>query len=302
MLRLVAAMEGVPREAPTASCADRHETVVDIKRREDNERRAFSRIGSAGRSAVEDDAALVVPEETIERYGARLRGDLPSRTPLEEMFAFIGPSLAGKKILEICCHSCEFGAILARLGADVTSVDIAEPLVDIALRRASVNGISDRLRPQVMSVHDMAAFADCTFDVVFGKAALHHLDLDAARDEIYRVLKPGGLGVFSEPVSSSRALAALREHLPIKPNRESPDERPLSPKSLEEFCKPFGVRRDVHFRLFARLDRLIPGQSAALLLSQFDRALLARVPLLRRAAAQLVFVVTRGRALREAQA
>ncbi|MBS1118357.1 MAG: Methyltransferase type 11 [Deltaproteobacteria bacterium] len=264
----------------------------EIRRREDNERRAFSKVGNEGRAVVEDDANLLLPEETIERYGARLRGDAPPRTPLEQMFAFIGPSLEGKKVLEICCHTCEFGAILARLGADVTSVDIAEPLVAIAERRASVNGVTDRLKPAVMSVHEMT-FPDATFDIVFGKAALHHLDLGAARREIFRVLKPGGVAVFSEPVSLSPRLSSLRERIPVTPNRESPDERPLTPDDLDTFCQPFSARQDVYYRLFSRLDRLVPSTRFGILMSQLDRALMQSMPMLRRAAGQAAFVVTR---------
>src|SRR5512137_2717165 len=97
---------------------------VEISRREENERQAFSRVGTEGRSAIDDEASLALPDSTIERYGIRLRGEAAPRTPLEQMFTFLGPSIEGKRVLEICCHTCEYGTILARLGAEVTSVDI----------------------------------------------------------------------------------------------------------------------------------------------------------------------------------
>ncbi len=44
-------------------------------------------------------------------------------------------------------------------------------------------------------------FADDSFDIVIGASILHHLDLDRALGEIRRVLRPGGLGVFVEPLA-----------------------------------------------------------------------------------------------------
>jgi SAM-dependent methyltransferase len=44
-------------------------------------------------------------------------------------------------------------------------------------------------------------FADDSFDIVIGGSILHHLDLDRALAEIRRVLRPGGRGVFVEPLA-----------------------------------------------------------------------------------------------------
>jgi SAM-dependent methyltransferase len=44
-------------------------------------------------------------------------------------------------------------------------------------------------------------FADDSFDIVIGASILHHLDLDRALAEIRRVLRPGGRGVFVEPLA-----------------------------------------------------------------------------------------------------
>jgi 2-polyprenyl-3-methyl-5-hydroxy-6-metoxy-1,4-benzoquinol methylase len=262
----------------------------EILRREENERTAFSRVATSGRSAVVHDADLLVPDATIAHYGAVARGEQPPLTALEQMFAWVGPRLEGVRVLEICCHNGEFGAILARLGATVHGVDIAEPLIAQARRRAVVNGVAERLVPAVMSVHDLA-FEDGAFDVVFGKASLHHLDLRAARDEIHRVLRPGGIGVFSEPVVLWPALRRLREMVPVPLDADSPDERPLSRGDLEGFTQPFEDSQEEYSRMLGRLDRLLPR--ARRLLRHIDRSLLGAVAALQRAAGVCTFRVVR---------
>jgi 2-polyprenyl-3-methyl-5-hydroxy-6-metoxy-1,4-benzoquinol methylase len=254
--------------------------------REQHEREAFSKVATEGRTAVSDEAQLTIPESTIERYGRALRGQSPPTTPLEQMFSWLGPKLEGKRILEICCHDGEFGAILARLGGTVDSVDIAEPLVEQARHRAALNGVSHLQTPVVMSVHDMT-FADGTFDVVFGKASLHHLDVIAARDEIFRVLKPGGIGVFSEPVALSPVLTRLRNWVPVKRDVDSPDEKALSETDMNDFCRPFQGRTEVYSRMLGRLERIVPA--AKYWLRDADRRLLEAAPGLRRAAGCCTF-------------
>jgi ubiquinone/menaquinone biosynthesis C-methylase UbiE len=53
-------------------------------------------------------------------------------------------------------------------------------------------------------------FPDDSFDVVIGAAILLHLDLERALGEIRRVLRPGGRGVFVEPLAHNPILRAGR--------------------------------------------------------------------------------------------
>src|SRR6185437_137138 len=174
-----------------------HPVALDVALREEHERAAFTVVAEHGRAAQPDEA-LVVPEHTV----ARLLGAADdSGDPLERMFAWARP-FEGARVLEICAFDGAFGVVLARGGADVTSVDLCAPLVEVARRRARANRVEDRMRALTTSVHALD-FPDASFDVVFGKASLHHLDLDRARGEIARVLRPAGIGVFAEPIALS---------------------------------------------------------------------------------------------------
>jgi SAM-dependent methyltransferase len=242
-----------------------------VRERERRERETFSKIASE-RSAVSEEDLVIDPAE-ITRYRSFTEGGATPVLSIEKVFELTAPR--GKRVLEICCHHGENGALLALLGGEVDSVDIAEPLVELAKQRIVKNGLEGKQRAHVMSVHELE-FPDATFDVVFGKASLHHLDLGLARREVHRVLKPGGYAVFSEPVQLLPGMSTLRRWVPITPDAESPDERPLSKADLDEFCRPFSRVETFGFRLFSRLDRL----SDRLLdpMSRLDRRIFDRFP------------------------
>jgi SAM-dependent methyltransferase len=259
---------------------------IDVLLREQRERETFSKVADERSFLTED--GLKIANDELARYKGFLDRTASPVYSIEHMFALSAPT--GKRVLEICGHHAENGALLAMLGAEVDSVDIAEPLVELARKRIEQNKLEGKLRAHVMSVHEMT-FADNTFDVVFGKAALHHLDLELARKEIYRVLKPGGRGVFTEPVQLMPGMNTLRKWVPIKADAESPDERPLSKQDLDDFCRPFSKVELHPYRLTSRLDRIAPGLKESLW--QFDRQVFRALPQLAPFAGIMTFVVTK---------
>ena len=57
-------------------------------------------------------------------------------------------------------------------------------------------------------------FGPDRFDVVVGKAVLHHLDVARAAPELHRVLRPGGRAAFAEPLGTNPVIAFARDHIP----------------------------------------------------------------------------------------
>lgn len=80
----------------------------------------------------------------------------------------------------------------------------------------------------LMDAHALA-FDDDTFDVVYGSAILHHLDLPVALREIRRVLRPGGTVVFSEPLDVNPIAKLIRL---LTPGARTVDERPFRRREL----------------------------------------------------------------------
>ncbi|MDA7950235.1 MAG: methyltransferase domain-containing protein [Pirellulaceae bacterium] len=67
-------------------------------------------------------------------------------------------------------------------------------------------------------------FPENSFDVVFGSAILHHVDLEATCQEIVRVLRPGGNFVFYEPLDINPVARVVRA---LTPRARTVDERPF---------------------------------------------------------------------------
>jgi ubiquinone/menaquinone biosynthesis C-methylase UbiE len=68
-------------------------------------------------------------------------------------------------------------------------------------------------------------FADGSFDVAYGSSILHHLNLDDALAEVFRVLRPGGRIAFTEPnILNPQVTIMFRLGLTKKYFGVSPDE------------------------------------------------------------------------------
>ena len=96
------------------------------------------------------------------------------------------------RALDLGCGDGTTALPLARLGADVTGIDIARNLVTAGTQRAAAEGLS-RLKFQEGDACDLQGVADASFDLtlsVFG-AMFAPKPFEVAR-EMVRVTKPGG--------------------------------------------------------------------------------------------------------------
>src|SRR5262249_25149817 len=131
-------------------------------------------------------------------------------------------------------------------------------LMGLARRRLALNGLEGAAEFVVASAHELPIAVN-SIDVVFGIAILHHLDLDRASREVYRVLKPGGRGIFQEPVRDSRIVRAVRRCIPYRAPDVSPFERPLTTKQLQRFASPFRSMSSRGFSLpFVNFTQAVP--------------------------------------------
>jgi SAM-dependent methyltransferase/ADP-ribose pyrophosphatase YjhB (NUDIX family) len=115
--------------------------------------------------------------------------------PSEEELGLVG-DVQGKRVLEIGCGGGQCTIAFARRGALAVGKDLSDEQVAFARELAASEGVEARFYQG--SVEDLSEFPDASQDVVFSAHGLSYVaDIAACFAEAYRVLKPGGVFVFS---------------------------------------------------------------------------------------------------------
>lgn len=211
------------------------------------------------------------------------------------MYELLG-NVQNKLILDLGCGEGYHAVRLAKEGAFVCAVDLSEGMVARTRELVEQLGLANRVEVLQMSAHNLQ-FNEATFDLVFGHSVLHHTDLKLTRREVHRVLKPGGKGIFLEPLGHNPVINMFRR---MTPRRRSPDEKPLRIEDVVFFAEPFTMFRRREFVLLA-LGALFltPFKSKTVFekvfsyLSRMDHFFFTRWPYLGRHAWVIVFEVVK---------
>ena len=218
------------------------------------------------------DAELMVAHSDFGHYAR-------SDTTMTGIAEFLG-DLHGREVLELGNGMGEVTTLLARSGARVTAVDISPASSAVARRRAELHGVGDSIR-FVVAAGEQLPLPDDRFDVVVGKAVLHHLDVGRAAPELHRVLRTGGRAAFAEPLGTNPLVAFARDHLPYPGKNPRGADVPLSYADIRAWEAPFAVAEHREVQLLEMAQRAL-GRGPMPRLRRADDWLLARIPPLRR--------------------
>jgi SAM-dependent methyltransferase len=149
------------------------------------------------------------------------------------------------RVLDLGCGDGTTALPLARLGADVTGIDIASNLVAAGNRRAAAEGLANRLRFHEGDASDLRGVPDRSFDLtltVFG-AMFAARPVEVAQ-EMVRVTKPGGRIVMGNWIPNG-ATSFVSQVLKIS--------SAFTPPPPEGFVSPmtWGVETHIHERFAA---------------------------------------------------
>jgi len=157
----------------------------------------------------------------------------PTYKIFKEMKTMLG-DVSGKQIVEYGCGTGWVMLELAEMGGIVSGFDISkEAIVQSGHFLESQNVSNCDLR--IMGAESLE-YDDNSFDIAFGFAILHHLNLDLAIKELFRILKPGGTAYFAEPLSYNPIINFYRK---LTPSYRTADERPLSFSDIDKFKETF---------------------------------------------------------------
>lgn len=200
---------------------------------------------------------------------------------------------AGGRVLELGCGAGTRTVQMAKAGASVTAVDVSPVALRKVAGRVRRAGVADQVTLVEMDAGKLT-FDDASFDLVCGSSILHHLDLGAVGPAVARVLRPGGTGVFLEPLGHNLLINGFRR---LTPSIRSADERPLRMSDLRRLEAWFDTVEVDYYYLLSLLAAPAPLRRALPALERIDRCLL-RVPLLQRQAWQALITVSGPRGAR----
>ena len=155
-----------------------------------------------------------------------------------ERMVRIGGLASGALVLDYGCGTGVFFPDLVRHGYRVVGLDLSHDML-----------LADNLDLDVMRIcadGTRMPTADATFDAVFCRGSIHHLpDIRLAIEEIARVLKPGGLLVFSEPSNDSIVNRLARKWMYVLSDEFEEEDEGFRRKEFEPILREIGF--DVEF-------------------------------------------------------
>jgi len=152
--------------------------------------------------------------------------------------------LAGRKVLDVGCGGGILAESMARLGAEVTGIDLSEKALKVAELHLHESKLA--ISYQSISAEDLSAQKAGSFDVVTCLELLEHLPEPASMvAACARLVRPGGQVFFStinrNPKAYLFAVIGAEYLLGLLPKGTHDYQRFLRPSELARWCRESGL-------------------------------------------------------------
>jgi len=164
--------------------------------------------------------------------------------PVRAQFIAARTSLAGRRVLDVGCGGGLLSESLARAGAQVTGIDLAPGMVEVARLHAAEGGLAIDYR--VASAEELAQAGPGQFDVVTCMEMLEHVpDPAAMTATLARLLAPGG-ALFVSTLNRNLksfllAIVGAEYVLRLIPRGTHEYERLIRPAELARWARAAGL-------------------------------------------------------------
>lgn len=152
----------------------------------------------------------------------------------EDFYNFLDQNAKNSEILD---YGCGVGPAIERViklnPKKITGIDISD--VSISKAKEKFQSLESKVELLVDNC-ESTTFNNNKFDLVYGLGILHHLQFSKCIDEISRILKPGGVLLFIEPLGTNPLINFYRL---LTPKSRSKDEHPLVFKDFEKIKSSF---------------------------------------------------------------
>lgn len=153
--------------------------------------------------------------------------------------------VSSKRVLDVGCGAGEAAVYLAMKGADVTALDISPGMLRATEALAEHHQVADRVKT-VCSPAEKIPLPDASFDLIYGRDVLHHVDLAAVSAQVGRLMVPGGRAAFIEPIAYNPAINIYRR---MAEDVHTPGEHPLTRHDIAALKKVFPTLEHREFQL-----------------------------------------------------